>query len=131
MFTVAGKPLRPEIVNRYLVTKLGFTSRGGEMRCAYLQLGQRNDRVFLNTACVEFARVADSVIEGSGRAGPVALRVVVDGDSVVIRDHEIPEDGGGHAESVRRIFPPDVASRIFSAPVADTLRKHLRRAARP
>lgn len=128
-FTTSGRALPPERVNAYLQRHLGFTSRGGEMRCAYVPLGQAGDRVFLNTACLELVRAGDTLAAGSGRGGPVALQVAVSGDSVAIIAHEVPQDGGGYSESVRRIFPRDVARRIFATPVPDTLREHLRGAA--
>jgi hypothetical protein len=133
-FTLAGRPVPPSLINRYVAERLGFTSRGGEMLCAYIPLGVERDRVFVNTLCLELVRDGDSLAAGSGRAGPVALRVGADGDSVRVVSHEVPADGGGHAESIRRIFPPGVVRRIFAptqlhnAGVA-ALESHLRRQA--
>jgi hypothetical protein len=129
VFTISGRALPPANVNAYLEQHLGFTSRGGQMRCAYVPLGNDADRVFVNTACMEFVRAGDTLATGSGRGGPVALRVAIVGDSAAIVGHEVSQDGGGYSESVRRIFPEEVAERIFDAPVPDTLRQHLRRAA--
>ena len=133
-FTVAGRTVPPPLLNRYVAEHEGFTSRGGEMRCAYVPLGQEGDRLFINTLCLELVRDGDTLAPGSGRGGPVALRVVAAGDSVRVVSYEVPADGGGHAASVRRIFPATVVERIF-APAAvhnartDTLETHLRAAA--
>ena len=126
-FHVAGRPVPPALVNAYLAEHLGFTSRGGEMRCAYLPLGQAEARLFVSTLCLELVRDADSLAAGSGRGGPVALRVTAEGDSVRITGHEAPDDGGGHAASIRRIFPAAVAGRILDRPDGSgVLERHLR-----
>jgi hypothetical protein len=133
-FTVAGRTLAPARVNAYLAERLGFTSRGGVMRCAYRPLGQEGARVFVETLCLELVREADTLAQGSGRGGPVALRVAAEGDSVRVVSHEVPMDGGGYAASVRRIFPRDVAERIFAGPGErrpGALERHLRAAAAP
>ncbi len=112
--TVAGRTVSPALINRYVAQRLGFTSRGGQMRCAYTPLGVDGDRLFVSTLCLELFRDGDSLATGSGRGGPVALRVAAEGDSVRVVSHEVPMDGGGHAESIRRIFPPGVVERIFA-----------------
>jgi hypothetical protein len=112
--TVVGRRVPPALLNRYVAQQLGFTSQGGEMRCAYLPLGVAEDRVFLNTLCLELVRAGDSLTIGSGRGGPVALRLQVDANSVRVVSHEAPVDGGGHAASIRRIFPPLIADRVFA-----------------
>jgi hypothetical protein len=61
----------------------------------------------------------------------VALRLAADGDSVRVVAHEVPADGGGHAASIRRIFPAEVAARILAAatdpgPRPGALEAHLR-----
>ena len=116
-FAVGGRLVRPALLNEYVARRLGFTSRGGEMRCAYTPLGTSGDRVFVNMLCLELVRDGDTLAVGSGRGGPVAVRIGSDGDSVRVLSHEAPADGGGHAASIRRIFPPDIAARIF-APAA-------------
>jgi hypothetical protein len=133
-FTVAGRRVPPPLLNRYVAEHEGFTSRGGEMRCAYVPLGQEGDRLFINTLCLELVRDGDTLASGSGRGGPVALRVAPAGDSVRVVEHEVPADGGEHAASVRRIFPAAVVDRIFAPTAvhnarADTLETHLRAAA--
>ena len=112
--TVHGRALPAARVNAYLAARLGFTSRGGTVRCAFRPLGQEDDRVFVETLCLELVAEGDSVTTGSGRGGPVALRVAAAGDSLAIVGHEVPQDGGGHAASIRRIFPPAVAARILA-----------------
>lgn len=111
---VRGRTLPAARVNAYLAARLGFTSRGGTVRCAYRPLGQEGDRVFVETLCLELVPEGDSVTTGSGRGGPVALRVAAAGDSLAIVGHEVPLDGGGQAASIRRIFPPAVAARILA-----------------
>lgn len=125
-FTVAGRPIAPAVLNAYVARHTGFTSRDGEMRCAYIPLAQREERIFLQTLCLEIVAEGDSLVVGSGRGVPVALRLAPSGDSVRIVSHDVPEDGGGYAPSVERIFPEDVARRIFAYTGADTLERHLK-----
>ncbi len=125
-FTVAGRPVAPEALNAYVAQHTGFTSRDGEMRCAYIPLAQREERIFLQTLCLEMVAEGDSLVVGSGRGVPVALRLAPSGDSVRIVSHDVPEDGGGYAPSVERIFPEDVARQIFAYTGADTLERHLK-----
>ena len=126
---VEGRRLSPESVDRYLEKTVGFTSAGGQVRCTHAVLGQRDTRLFLETFCMEFVRSADTVASASGRAGPVVLTFAPDRDSLRIVSHEVPADGGGHAESIRRIFPADIVSRISGAEASvmrDRLREKLR-----
>ena len=83
------------------------------MRCAYLPLGVAQDRVFLNTLCLEIVDAGDSLGTGSGRGGPVALKTTVDANSVSVVSHEVPADGNRYEPSVRRIFPEPIADRIL------------------
>ena len=130
---VDGRALSAAAIDRYLEKAIGFTSEGGGVKCAHAVLGQMDARLFLETVCLEFVRRGDSVANASGRAGPVALRLSTVGDSVRIVSHEVPVDGGGHAESIRRIFPADVAQRILSADgrlrtrMVDQLKAHAER----
>jgi hypothetical protein len=129
-FTIAGQAVPAARINSYLSTHLGFTSRGGDMHCAYTPLGQDSTRIFIQTLCLELVQSGDSVAHGSGRGGPVALTVTRDGDSVRIVSHDVPVDGGGQAESIRRIFPASVAEQIFAGGAHnDKLEAHLRAAA--
>ena len=121
---VEGRSLSPQSINGYLEKTLGFTSAGGQVRCAHTVLGQQDARVFLETFCMEFVRSADTVTSASGRAGPVALTIAPEGDSLRIVSHEVPADGGGHAESMRRIFPADIVKRL-SGPEASVMRARM------
>ena len=127
-FVVGGRPLEAARLNGHIAKRLGFTSRGGEMRCAYLPLGQMDPapgagqrsrivRLYVSTLCLEFVRDADSLASGSGRGGPAAVTVILEGDSLRLADVEVPPDGGGHAAGVRRIFPPAIAARILDRPI--------------
>ena len=110
--TIAGRRVPPAILNRYVADNEGFTSRNGEMRCAYVPLGIEQDRVFLNTLCLEFVDAGDSLVTGAGRGMPLALRIAVDSHTVRVASHEAPEDGDRYLPSLRRIFPPAIVERI-------------------
>ena len=127
-FVFGGRPLDAARLNGHIAKRLGFTSRGGEMRCAYLPLGQTDPapdagqqsrivRVYVSTLCLELVRDADSLASGSGRGGPAAVTVILEGDSLQLADVEVPPDGGGHAAGVRRIFPAAIAARILDRPI--------------
>ena len=113
VITVGGRRVPAAAVNRYIADNEGFTSRDGEMRCAYVPLGVEKDRVFLNTLCLELVDAGDSLITGSGRAGPIALRIALDSNTARIAAHEVPQDGNRYGPSIRRIFPPAIADRIL------------------
>src|SRR5829696_398942 len=126
-FTVEGHPIPPAALNRYIAERLGFTSRGGAMQCAYLPLGQDSTLVYVNSLCLELMAQDDSVVTGSGRGGPIALRVGIEGDSVRVRSHQVPIDGGGHLASMRGIFPARIVDRIVASDISlDTLAAFLR-----
>jgi hypothetical protein len=110
--TVAGRRVPPAILNRYVADNEGFTSRNGEMRCAYVPLGVEQDRVFLSTLCLELVDAGDSLGTGAGRGMPLALRIAVDSTTVRVASHEAPEDGDRYLPSLRRIFPPAIVERI-------------------
>jgi hypothetical protein len=125
VLTVAGRRIPPAVLNRYVADNEGMTSLNGEMRCTYVPLGVDADRVFLNTLCLELVDAGDSLVTGSGRGGPIALKVVVDSTLVRVVTHETPEDGNRYRSSVRRIFPAAVADRILEPRPADDARTGL------
>jgi hypothetical protein len=130
-FSISGREIPPALVNLYVARHVGFTSGSGEVRCAYVPLGQAGDSLFIDTLCLEIVWDGDSLSVGSGRGGPLAVVVQADGDSVGIRSHATPGDGGAYAESVRRIFPAEIAERVLSAGGSrpNVLENHLRRQA--
>jgi hypothetical protein len=113
-FTVSGVRVDPDSLNTYLAAHRGFTSRGGEMRCAYRPLGQRGTRVFVWAVCSELLAVDDHLVNGSGMSLPAAFEIRVDSDRARIVAVEVPADGSGYGASIRRIFPPTTWRAIFS-----------------
>lgn len=104
-FSVAGVRVEPDSLNAYLATHRGFTSKGGEMRCAYRPLGQSETRVFVWAVCTEILAVDGRLVDGSGMSLPAAFKIAVDSGRPRIVGVEIPEDGNRYGPSIRRIFP--------------------------
>ena len=65
-FTVSGVRVEPDSLNAYLAAHRGFTSRGGEMRCAYRPLGQERNRVFVWAICSELLAIDGHLVDGAG-----------------------------------------------------------------
>lgn len=120
--TVAGVVAPPDSLNGYIATHAGFTSRGGEMRCAYTPLGQREDRVYLWALCLELLREGDHLVRGSGLSAPFALRLRTDGGVARVVALERPRDGDQYATSIRRIFPITTWPRIFDGAASNRAR---------
>jgi hypothetical protein len=130
-FTVNGVVVEPDSLNAYLAAHRGFTSRGGEMKCAYYPLGQEGTRVFVQSICIEVLAVDGQLVEGSGMALPAAFEIETHGRLARVAGVAIPEDGNRWAPSIRRIFPPSVWQQIFDATGRDrqrgvALQNHLR-----
>ena len=118
--TVNGARVEPDSLNRYLAAHRGFTSKGGEMRCAYRPLGQSGTRVFVWAVCSELLAVDGRLIDGSGMSLPAAFEIKVDSGQPRIVGVEVPEDGNRNGLSIRRIFPAETWPAIF----ADRGREH-------
>ena len=130
-FTIKGVVVEPDSLNAYLAAHRGFTSRDGEMKCAYYPLGQEGTRVFVQTICIELLAVDGQLVEGSGMALPAAFEIETDGGLARVAGVEIPGDGNRWAPSIRRIFPPSVWQQIFEATARErqrgaALHNHLR-----
>jgi hypothetical protein len=130
-FTVNGVVVEPDSINTYLAAHRGFTSRGGEMRCAYSPLGQQGTRVFIWAVCNEILAVDGRLVDGSGMARPAAFEIEVDSTGARIVGVEVPEDGNRFSPSIRRIFPERIWPQIFEATSRGrqrgvALAKHLR-----
>jgi hypothetical protein len=130
-FTVNGVVVEPDSLNAYLAAHRGFTSRGGEMKCAYYPLGQEGTRVFVQAICIELLAEDGQLVEGSGMGRAAAFEIETDGRLARVAGVEIPEDGNRWAPSIRRIFPPSVWQQIFEATGRDrergaALHNHLR-----
>ena len=110
-FSIRGVTVPPEALNGYLASHHGFTSIGGQMRCAYTPLGQKGTRVFVWALCLEDGAATSGPadpVEGSGLSTPAAFTVRIDGSTPHVVGVELPADGGDYAESVRHIFPASV-----------------------
>jgi len=114
-FIVNGVSIEPDSLNAYLVAHHGFTSHGGEMRCAYAPLGQEGTRVFVWATCSELLAVDDHLVDGSGVSMPAAFEIEVDSARARIVGVEVPEMGNRYAPSIRRIFPESIWPQIFGA----------------
>ena len=113
-FTVSGVRVEPDSLNAYLAAHRGFTSRGGEMRCAYRPLGQERNRVFVWAICSELLAIDGHLVDGSGMSLPAAFEIEVQSGNPRIVGVEVPEDGNRYAPSIRRIFPASTWRAIFS-----------------
>ena len=129
-FNIDGVATSPDSLNTYLAAHRGFTSRGGEMTCAYLPLGQQRTRVFVWAVCHEFLAIDGRLVEGSGMSLPAAFEIKVDSGQAKIVGLEIPADGDRYGPSARRIFPSEIWPQVFEAPGSDNpakLTEYLRR----
>jgi hypothetical protein len=113
-FTVNGARVEPDSLNAYLAAHRGFTSKGGEMRCAYRPLGQSGTKVFVWAVCTELLAVDGRLIDGSGMSLPAAFEIEVDSGRPRIVGVEVPQDGDRYGMSIRRIFPADTWPAIFA-----------------
>jgi hypothetical protein len=113
-FIVNGVRVEPDSLNVYLAAHRGFTSKGGEMRCAYRPLGQSATKVFVWAVCTELLAVDGRLIDGSGMSLPAAFQIEVDSDRPRVLGVEVPQDGNRYGPSIRRIFPGDTWPAIFA-----------------
>ena len=128
-FTIDGVRVEPDSLNAYLALHRGFTSKAGEMRCAYRPLGQSGKRVFVWSMCSELLAVDGRLVDGSGMSLPAAFEIEVDSGHARVAGVEVPQDGSGYAPSIRRIFPADIWPAIFTDTPAARLDNYLRREA--
>ena len=119
-FIVSGARVDPDSLNAYLAAHRGFTSKGGEMRCAYRPVGQSGTKVFVWAMCSELLAVDGRLIDGSGMSLPAAFEIEVDSGRPHIVGVEVPQDGDHYGPSIRRIFPASAWPAIF----ADRARGH-------
>jgi hypothetical protein len=113
-FTVNGVHVEPDSLNAYLAAHRGFTSRGGEMRCAYKPLGQRETRVFVWAVCEELLAADGRLVDGSAMSLPAAFEIALDSGRPRIVSVEVPEDGSNYGRSIQRIFPSNTWPAIFA-----------------
>jgi hypothetical protein len=119
-FIVNGVRVEPDSLNVYLAAHRGFTSKGGEMRCAYRSVGQSGTKVFVWAMCSELLAVEGRLIDGSGMSLPAAFEIEIDSGRPRVVGVEVPQDGNRYAPSIRRIFP----TRTWPAIFADRTRGH-------
>jgi hypothetical protein len=115
-FSVENLRVAPESLNAYIAEHRGFTSIGGEMRCAYAPLGQQAERLFVWALCLELLPSANGqeLVRGSGMSLPVALQVETHDGRARVVGIEVPQDGDQYGASIRRIFPESQWSDILS-----------------
>lgn len=114
-FSIEHVRVAPESINAYIADHQGFTSLGGQMRCAYAPLGQEAGRVFVWATCIELlpSPSGQELVRGSAMSLPVALQVKTQDGRARIVGSEVPEMGAQYGASIRRIFPESVWAHIF------------------
>ncbi|MDQ6770134.1 MAG: hypothetical protein M3Z54_09115 [Gemmatimonadota bacterium] len=114
-FSVEHVRVAPDSLNAYIADHQGFTSLGGQMRCAYAPLDQDAGRVFVWAICIELLPSPDrqELVRGSAMSLPVALQVETQDDRARIVGIAVPQMGDQYGTSIRRIFPESLWPRIF------------------
>ena len=103
---VGADTVAPEVIVSALAARLGATSRGGRVFCAYTPLGQEANRVVAWTLCQEFVASGDSVATETGFSGPALLVMDTEGGAGDLR-RRLPASPG-----VKSLLPPGVMAEL-------------------
>jgi hypothetical protein len=125
---VGSDTLAPETIDSALAARLGGTSRGGRVFCAYTPLGQEANRIAVWALCQEFVASGDSVETGTGSSAPALLVVDASGGGAAgarIAEVRVPRDGNFWSRDVESIFPNEVVRRIQVPTAAHNRRAQL------
>ena len=125
---VGRDTLTPEMIEAALVSRLGATSRGGRVFCAYTPLGQEATRIAVWALCQEFIASGDSVETGTGSSAPALLVIDTLGSGVGsarIVEVRVPRDGSDSSRDIKSIFSDEVVRRIHVPTAAHNRRAQL------
>jgi hypothetical protein len=86
---------------------------GGPAACKVRLLGQQGGAFFVWADCTAVAPIQPGDLSHTSTSAPVR----VDGSKVTM-----PADGGGYSESLRKIFPTDLANYVVDNPSSPELR---------
>ncbi|NLD71112.1 MAG: hypothetical protein GX649_00175 [Chloroflexi bacterium] len=116
-----------EQVEVYLAEHVGFTSRDGEVFCAYVPLEAEDgaeDTLYAWAHCQEYVLERGGLARGSGISVPVALEFRRANGGYEIVGHRAPRDGALYGEDVEAIFPRGAWAQINPQGRADRVRKN-------
>jgi hypothetical protein len=138
--TLGADTLTPEVIESALVSRLGGTSRGGRVFCAYTPLGQEANRVAVWALCQEYVASGDSVETGTGSSAPALLVIDTLGigaggvggvggagsvSTARVAEVRVPRDGNLWSQDIESIFSGDVVRRIHAPTAAHNRRADL------
>jgi hypothetical protein len=109
--------LPTETILGYLARKVGLSSFGGKVFCAYEILDSdqsaSNPAIYLWALCEEYYMVGETINKGTGISVPVALYLNKAGDVVEISSHRLPGNGNRYGRDIQAIFPANTWDSIF------------------
>jgi hypothetical protein len=136
--TIRGQT-QDEVINSFLKRKIGVTSSGGEVFCAYDILGKRILTVdafregfreareieedYLWVLCQEFYVSRDNDFKrpqlkpGTMSSLPADLSIKIyprENNLFELTDYKLPGDGSEYPKSIREIFPKEYQEKIFN-----------------
>ncbi|MBI1758542.1 MAG: hypothetical protein HYR62_04875 [Actinobacteria bacterium] len=118
--------------SRWLATGIAGPGFGGRIYCGVEMLGWSTDATELYAwiACDEYYAKDSLAEQGTGVTVPVRFTAHGHGADTVVARWDLPGDGAAYTPMVRRLFPPEIANRIFTRPPApDRSTEQLRSAA--
>ncbi|MCA9959883.1 MAG: hypothetical protein KC443_12655 [Anaerolineales bacterium] len=108
--------IQAEQIESYLTANIGETAFGGNVFCAHVVLANEQQEnvntLYLWALCQEMYQNGQQLEIGTGVSLPVAIILEKQESSWQIMEHEIPRDGEGFAEDIKRIFPQSIWSEI-------------------
>jgi len=118
-------PGTSQTIQNYLVEKIGVTSSGGKVFCAYEPLAdmdEKGNRIYLYVwvLCQEYYLNQQGLEKGTGSSLPVAITMERKGDSYTIVEHKIPGEVALAPEKVQAYFPPTAWPKIMPSTDQET-----------
>lgn len=111
-------PGSSEAITPYLVKRVGFTSIGGQVFCAYEPLADINRRgdqveIYLWVLCQEYTWHGESLEAGSGTSLPVVLTLAQSNGTYQVVADSIHGEVGPSEEQVRASYPRSAWASIL------------------
>lgn len=116
-------PARDSTIEKYLDTQVMQPGFGGRIFSAYKVFSEEDDKVYLWAFVQEYYEKDGKTMIGSGWSVPLVLNIQRNSGKIIITGHKTPRDGELYAQDIKKMFPKNIRTQIFTFPGSDEMQE--------
>ena len=110
-------------IEKYLDTQVMQPGFGGRIFSAFKIFSEEDNKVFLWAFLQEYYENDSKIMMGSGWSVPMVLEIERNTGWITIKGHKTPRDGEQYAQDIKKVFPKNIRTQIFTFPGSDEMQE--------